>query len=68
MPNQIKACPFCGATHTINSVFGSDVELVEELWDYYFIVCDASKGGCGSVGGAGEDLNKAIKKWNRRNG
>ena len=68
MDNKIKACPFCSGTHTVNSMYGIDIDLTEDWWDHYFILCDGSKGGCGAVGGAGINLQEAIKRWNRRNG
>lgn len=64
---ELKPCPFCGGKMAL--VVCREPNYFEgKLNGYqYQVVCDASSGkGCGASCGYQDDLETAIKEWNRR--
>lgn len=73
---ELDKCPFCGAEaaefisngEMVDMMLeGADMELTR-LEDYsgWYVICDATKGGCGACSGAGQNKAHAARKWNRR--
>ena len=64
MQKTLKSCPFCGADMQIidkRQQWLDDLDVTQ-----YFIVCDATRGGCGASSGAHLSEEKAIYAWNQR--
>lgn len=64
--SELKPCPFCGGT---NLFLGSEKEI-EQLdggrEEYFAVVCDFTKGGCGACSGYRKGKEEAIEAWNKR--
>lgn len=71
--DELSACPFCGAKVAF---VGSVAEILctysddpDYDWNdsHYAVVCDCTKGGCGSMTGCDHDTpEEAAAAWNRR--
>jgi hypothetical protein len=74
----LKACPFCGKTHTAKIIRAQelaeqDSDYDDEFWphsDSFAVICDASipngPGGCGASGGFFPTEAEAVAAWQRR--
>ena len=56
---DIKPCPFCGRTNTVNAHYDEETDRLQ-------IICDYNKGGCGSSSGFKETDAEAWELWNKR--
>ncbi len=57
---ELAPCPFCGKTEFVE--FMEDDECPGE---YFRVICNATKGGCGSSCGWQYSEDEAIELWNR---
>lgn len=68
---ELKPCPFCGNTNVV-FVVDSEYESPKIIEyniakdAYIAVLCNASQGGCGAMGGYGSGFEEAVKKWNNR--
>ena len=58
---KLKPCPFCG-----KSVMEVSRESLLTGDDYFTVICNINKGGCGGASGYRRTPEKAVKSWNRR--
>jgi Lar family restriction alleviation protein len=65
---KIKACPFCGATESLEATPYYIGEICPEEFDSddVAVCCNINKKGCGATGGYRETKEEAIKAWNKR--
>ena len=76
--SKIKKCPHCGSK--ISPKFISEEEnaymsIQDDNYDYsrednngWYIICRATKDGCGSMSGWGQTKEAALAIWNKRKG
>lgn len=64
---QLRACPFCAAVHTVRFARSSEEDTFDASNDdYWHICCDYTKGGCGAEGGHRSSPEEAEALWNGR--
>lgn len=67
--SELKPCPFCGRQN-IELDSSKELEEYENFEEchseYYTLVCDWNKGGCGASSGFYPTIKEAIEAWNRR--
>lgn len=79
MEYSLKPCPFCGKSVAVLSDV-QDCEMCanfesnacprftnQKSCPWIFVVCNCSKGGCGTTTGWFRSEEDAIEAWNRRN-
>ena len=67
--SELKPRPFCGGQNIgLDSCKGlGECENFEACRsEYYTLVCDWNKGGCGASSGYYPTMKEAIEAWNRR--
>ena len=71
MSEELKRCPHCGKTDTLEFTDCIEAEGCQNyecfhMEPYVCVVCNVNKGGCGASGGYAPSEEEAVEKWNRR--
>lgn len=59
---DIKPCPFCGKSDCVEFNWEGDIVTPLQVQ----VICNATKGGCGSSSGFKDSEEEAWKLWNKR--
>lgn len=59
---DIKPCPFCGKSDCVEFNW----EESDDSYPQVQVICDATKGGCGSSSGFKDTEEEVLELWNKR--
>ena len=66
MNYELKPCPFCGRSVMEVSRESLITGSLITGDDYFTVICNMKKGGCGSAGGFRPTPEMAVEIWNSR--